>query len=372
MEPDPLQEVAGRYTKIQTLGKGSFGFVQLARNFNQEMVAIKFLKRGDVNKYVEAEIVNHSLLRHPHVIQFKEVFLTSEYICISMEYATGGSLFHYVQKQGRLKEAVARWFFQQLIIGADYCHKRGVANRDIKLENTLLQVVKGLPLPLLKICDFGYSKADFKSAAKSKVGTLTYMAPEVLVNRDGKYDGKVADIWSCGVMLYVMLYGRYPFDTPPGQNVPKAAEILQMLDKMVNMKYSLPDNIEISAEGRDLLQRMLLPDPNQRIQLEQIMVHPWFVTNLPPEAATMNDSYLRAAFPPGHQRPEEIKRLLEEAKGHRGLGHLPGLPGAPGGAGASMDECDSGMIEEAIQEDLAQHPNSVSNTTRQFLQQHNH
>lgn len=85
------------------------------------------------------------------------------------EYATGGSLFHYVQKQTRLKEAVARWFFQQLIIGVDYCHKRGVANRDIKLENTLLQKVNGLPLPLLKICDFGYSKADFRSAAKSKV-----------------------------------------------------------------------------------------------------------------------------------------------------------------------------------------------------------
>lgn len=74
-----------------------------------------------------------------------------------------------MQKQTRLKEAVARWFFQQLTIGVDYCHKRGVANRDIKLENTLLQKVNGLPLPLLKICDFGYSKADFRSAAKSKV-----------------------------------------------------------------------------------------------------------------------------------------------------------------------------------------------------------
>ncbi len=177
MEPDPLQEIQPRYQKIQTLGKGSFGFVQLARNASGEMVAVKLLKRGDVNKYVEAEIVNHSLLRHPHVIQFKEVFLTSEYICIAMEYATGGSLFHYVQKQGRLKEAVARWFFQQLIIGADYCHKRGVANRDIKLENTLLQVVKGLPLPLLKICDFGYSKADFKSAAKSKVSASAVRLP---------------------------------------------------------------------------------------------------------------------------------------------------------------------------------------------------
>lgn len=139
-EPNPLLENS-RYKKVQTLGKGCFGFVELARDTHtDELVAIKMLKRSDVNKYVEGEIVNHSLLRHPHVIQFKEVFLTSQYICIVMEYAAGGSLFHYVQKQGKLREAVARWFFQQLMIGVEYCHKRGVANRDIKLENTLLQV----------------------------------------------------------------------------------------------------------------------------------------------------------------------------------------------------------------------------------------
>lgn len=373
MEPDPLAETNGRYTKIQSLGKGSFGFVQLASSNNgktQEMVAVKLLKRGDVNKYVEGEIVNHSLLRHPHVIQFKEVFLTSEYICIAMEYATGGSLFHYVQKQGRLKEAVARWFFQQLIIGTDYCHKRGVANRDIKLENTLLQVVKGLPLPLLKICDFGYSKADFKSAAKSKVGTLTYMAPEVLVNRDGKYDGKVADIWSCGVMLFVMLYGRYPFDTPAGQNVPKAAEILQMLDKMLNQRYSIPEAADTSAKGRDLLQRMLLPDPVHRIQLDQIRSHPWFLTNLPPEATTMNDSYLKAPFPAGYQRPEDIKQLLEEAKGVRHHHHAGFGPNSPGPmAGLGPHPSDSALIEDAIQEDLARHPHNVPPALPDCLQQ---
>lgn len=139
-EPDPLRE-SQKYERLQSLGKGSFGYVLLAKNrVTGELAAIKFLKRSEINKYVEGEIVNHSLLRHPHVIQFKEVFLTPECICIAMEYATGGSLFHYVQKQGKLKEAVARWFFQQLIIGVEYCHKRGVANRDIKLENTLLQV----------------------------------------------------------------------------------------------------------------------------------------------------------------------------------------------------------------------------------------
>jgi serine/threonine-protein kinase SRK2 len=169
--PDPLAETS-RYTKIADLSSGSFGFVQLARNTETgELVAIKFIERGDrVNRYVEAEILNHRMLRHPHVIEYKEVFITSEYICIAMEFASGGSLFTYVQRAVRLKEAAARWFFQQLIIGLDYCHRRGVVNRDIKLENTLLQMVQGLPLPLLKICDFGYSKAHFMSAPKSKVG----------------------------------------------------------------------------------------------------------------------------------------------------------------------------------------------------------
>ncbi|KAG2499808.1 hypothetical protein HYH03_002104 [Edaphochlamys debaryana] len=352
-EPDPLKET-GKYERVQSLGKGAFGFVQLGRNVQSgELAAIKFLKRGDVNKYVESEIVNHSVLRHPHVIQFKEVFLTSEYICIAMEYATGGSLFHYVQKQTRLKEAVARWFFQQLIIGVDYCHKRGVANRDIKLENTLLQKVNGLPLPLLKICDFGYSKADFKSAAKSKVGTLTYMAPEVLVNRDGKYDGKVADIWSCGVMLYVMFYGRYPFETPAGSAMPKATEILAMLDNMVRQRYELSPHVEISEPGKDLLRRMLLPDPKARITLEDVMTHTWFTTNLPPEAASMNESYLKAGFPAGHQSPDDIKRIIEEAKGRaapRPAGAVPGA--APGAAG---EESYDSLMDSAINEDLREH-----------------
>jgi serine/threonine-protein kinase SRK2 len=220
-EPNPILENP-RYQKLHTLGKGSFGSVLLARDGKtSEVAAVKSIRRTEVNKYVEGEIMNHSLLRHPHVIQFKEVFLTRDYVCIAMEYATGGSLFHYVQRHGRLKEPVARWFFQQLVLGVDYCHKKvrrlrgvddglgdpslpgcragdlarrsapcraagsrqataptaraprtppqGVANRDIKLENTLLQEVSTLPLPLVKICDFGYSKADFRSAAKSKV-----------------------------------------------------------------------------------------------------------------------------------------------------------------------------------------------------------
>jgi serine/threonine-protein kinase SRK2 len=84
----------------------------------------------------------------------------------------------------------------------------GVANRDIKLENCLLHNEEGLPHPLLKLCDFGYSKADFRSAAKTQVGTLSYMAPEVVRSHGMLYDAKAADLWSSGVVLYIMLFGE--------------------------------------------------------------------------------------------------------------------------------------------------------------------
>lgn len=106
---DPLKEVP-KYQKIKELGNGAFGVVQLALNTEtNEQVAIKFIERGDrVTKYTEAEILNHRLLRHPHVVEFKEVFVTSEYICIAMEYAAGGSLFSYVQNARRLREPAGK------------------------------------------------------------------------------------------------------------------------------------------------------------------------------------------------------------------------------------------------------------------------
>lgn len=146
-----------------------------------KVVAVKFLPRGKtIRQYVIREILNHRSLRHPHVVQFYEVFLTNDYLAIVMEYADQGDLFAFVQvfrsqkmnemkgfvrfqARTRLNEETARWFFQQLIFGLDYCHRKGVANRDIKLENVLL--AKGNKMPLVKLCDFGYSKhEDWDSA----------------------------------------------------------------------------------------------------------------------------------------------------------------------------------------------------------------
>lgn len=240
-----------------------------------EMVAIKFIERGDaIDDNVEREIINHRCLRHPNIVMFKGVFLTPSHLAIVMEYASGGELFHRICKKGRFLEDEARYFFQQLVSGVSFCHRSGVCHRDLKLENTLLD---GSTAPRLKICDFGYSKSMFlHSEPKSTVGTPAYIAPEVLNKRI--YNGHAADVWSCGVTLYVMLVGYYPFDDPDDpRNFRKAIE------RTMQVTYSYPENLSISDSCKDLLSRIFVASPEERITMTAIQHHPWYQHNLPIE-----------------------------------------------------------------------------------------
>lgn len=308
--PEPLLGHP-RYEKIRDLNSGTFGFVQLARDKSTgELIAIKFIERGDkVTKYVEREILNHRDLVHPHIVQFKEVFLTPHYLAIAMEFASGGDMFEYVVRKNGLKEDEARWFFQQLIVGLDYCHKMGVVNRDIKLENTLLD---SSPRPLVKICDFGYSKHEkFQSAPGSRVGTPAYLAPEVILTTRGKtYDGKIADIWSCGVMLYVMLVGAYPFERPEDKH--DNQKLQKMIQRILHVDYHIPSHVRLSDDCKDLLKKVLVADPAKRLTIDGIYSHPWYTRNLPPGVREMND---RPQPPPeGLQSKEEIARIVTESR----------------------------------------------------------
>ncbi|KAJ7299424.1 hypothetical protein O6H91_Y234700 [Diphasiastrum complanatum] len=254
-----------RYELMRDLGSGNFGSAKLMRDKNtRELLAVKYIERGvKIDENVQREIINHRLLRHPNIVRFKEVLLTPTHLAIAMEYAAGGELFERISTAGRFTEDEARYFFQQLVSGVSYCHSMQICHRDLKLENTLLD---GSPAPRLKICDFGYSKsALLHSQPKSTVGTPAYIAPEVLSKKE--YDGKISDVWSCGVTLYVMLVGAYPFEDPDDPR-----NVRKIIDRVRNVCYSIPDYVRISSECRDLLSHIFVADP-KKVELPPCFSH---------------------------------------------------------------------------------------------------
>ncbi|WOL17854.1 serine/threonine-protein kinase SAPK7-like [Canna indica] len=300
-----------KYEVVRDIGAGNFGVAKLMRHKEtRELVAMKHIERGRrIDENVAREIMNHRSLRHPNIIRFKEVVLTTTHLAIVMEYAAGGELFERICDAGRFSEDEARYFFQQLISGVYYCHFRQICHRDLKLENTLLD---GSPAPRLKICDFGYSKSSLlHSRPKSTVGTPAYIAPEVLSRRE--YDGKQADVWSCGVTLYVMLVGAYPFED---QRDPK--NFRKTIARIMSVQYKIPDYVHISQDCKQLISRIFVANPMRRITLKEIKSHPWFLKNLPRELTEAAQAvyYRRDNNAPTYstQSVDDIMKILTEAR----------------------------------------------------------
>ena len=257
--------------------------------------------------------MNHMQLLHPHVVQLKDVFAAGVYLAIVMEYVPNGDMFaHVVSKRG-LPESEARWFFQQLVLGMDYCHRKGVCNRDIKLENTLLVIQKDKK-PLLKMCDFGYAKHDqLDSYTTSKVGTPGYTAPEVIESKMGVgYDGKLADVWSAGVMLYTMLFARYPFERPEDKTLKPHERTNKVLLRIINVDYYFPEKPTISDEAKDLIEKILVKDPAKRLDIAKIQHHPWFQKDLPAGSLEYNTWALQVPNP-GMQPADVIDAHINSA-----------------------------------------------------------
>lgn len=260
--------VLEKYEMGRLLGKGTFAKVYLGRNLaTEELVAIKVLKKDEVIKsekmmeQFEREIAVMGLVRHPNIVDLREVMATRSKIFVVMEYVRGGELFARVER-GRLSEAAARRYFQQLVGAVDYCHSRGVSHRDIKPENLLLDESGDL-----KISDFGLSALHQGGGGggllHTQCGTPAYVAPEVL--RVKGYDGAAADLWSCGVVLYVLLAGFLPFQE----------ESLQAtFGKIFRADYEFPP--WFSAESKRLISKLLVPDPLKRISIPGIMRVAWF------------------------------------------------------------------------------------------------
>ncbi|KAF5731828.1 hypothetical protein HS088_TW18G00513 [Tripterygium wilfordii] len=329
-----------KYELVKDIGSGNFGVARLMRNKEtKELVAMKYIERGPkIDENVAREIINHRSLLHPNIIRFKEVVLTPTHLAIVMEYAAGGELFERICNAGRFSEDEARYFFQQLISGVSYCHSMQICHRDLKLENTLLD---GSPAPRLKICDFGYSKSSLlHSRPKSTVGTPAYIAPEVLSRRE--YDGKLADVWSCGVTLYVMLVGAYPFEDPGD---PK--NFRKTINRIMAVQYKIPDYVHISQECRHLISRIFVASPARRITIKEIKSHPWFLKNLPRELTEVAQAiYYKKEDPTfSLQRIEDIMKIVEEAK------IAPAASRSIAGFGWAGEEDGDEKEEEAVPEE---------------------
>ncbi|XP_022140408.1 CBL-interacting serine/threonine-protein kinase 5-like [Momordica charantia] len=257
----------GKYEIGRLLGKGTFAKVYYGKELESgESVAIKVINKDQVKKegmmeQIKREISVMHLVRHPNIVELKEVMATKTKIFFVMDYVRGGELFSKVAR-GKLKEDVARKYFQQLISAVDYCHSRGVSHRDLKPENLLLDENGDL-----KISDFGLSALPEQlrndGLLHTQCGTPAYVSPEVL-KRKG-YDGAKADIWSCGVILYVLLAGFLPFQDE---------NIITMYKKVFKAEFECPP--WFSAEAKRLISKILVVDPGRRITIGAITRVPWF------------------------------------------------------------------------------------------------
>lgn len=280
----------GKYEIGRTIGEGTFAKVKFAQNTETgESVAMKILDRSTIIKHkmadqIKREISIMKLVRHPYVVRLHEVLASRTKIYIILEFITGGELFDKIVHHGRLSEAEARRYFQQLIDGVDYCHSKGVYHRDLKPENLLLD-----SLGNMKISDFGLSALPEQgvSMLRTTCGTPNYVAPEVLSHKG--YNGAPADVWSCGVILYVLMAGYLPFDE---------LDLTTLYSKIDRADFSCPAWFPVGAKS--LIQRILDPNPEHRITIEQIRNDEWFQKSYVPvhllEYEDVNLDEINAAF----------------------------------------------------------------------------
>ncbi|CAI9097173.1 OLC1v1033537C1 [Oldenlandia corymbosa var. corymbosa] len=288
----------GKYEVGKLLGCGAFAKVYHGRDIRTgKSVAIKAVSKhkvvhGNLTAHVKREISIMRRLRHPNIVRLLEVLATKSKIYFVMEFAKGGELFNKVAK-GRFSEDLSRRYFQQLISAVQCCHSRGVYHRDLKPENLLLDDNWDL-----KVTDFGLSAVTEDQVRDDGLlytlcGTPAYVAPEILAKKG--YDGAKVDIWSCGVVLYVLNAGYLPFND---------TNLMVMYRKIYKGDFRCPK--WTSPELKSLLSRLLDPNPDTRITLDETIAHPWFQLGGSGYFKNGDTHFFGAS--PEHQDPEWFKK----------------------------------------------------------------
>ncbi|KAJ2960894.1 hypothetical protein NQ176_g11029 [Zarea fungicola] len=296
----------GDFILGNTIGEGEFGKVKLGwKQDSSVQVAIKLIKRDTVGgnpsrlAKIRREVTILRGLHHPNIVRLFDMVETDRYIGIILEYASGGELFDYILNHRYLKDGSARRLFAQLVSGVGYLHKKGIVHRDLKLENLLLDSNRNII-----ITDFGFANTfdphdelteeeelnlqdrdQVKRMGLDRVGTNgmrkgdlmqtscgspCYAAPELVVS-DSLYTGRKVDVWSCGVILYAMLAGYLPFDDDPAN--PDGDNINLLYKYIVTTPLTFPEYV--TPHARDLLRRILVPNPRKRADLFEVARHSW-------------------------------------------------------------------------------------------------
>ena len=261
------------YIKKKLLGSGAFGEVWLAHHKDLDRdFAMKIIKKRKSKSNEEREILNEieilKKLDHPKILKIIDFYSKLKKYYIITEYCPEGELFNEIIKVGRFDEGQTAFIINQILKAISYCHRNQIIHRDIKPENIMITKREKNGCLQVKLIDFGTAKIFEKGQSENRyVGSSYYMAPEVLKR---KYDEK-CDLWSIGVILYILLTGRPPFDGNDDEEILKNVEI-GVYDKT---SYPFPS---LSSYAKDLINKLLQYDAKKRISAEEALEHQWFKT----------------------------------------------------------------------------------------------
>jgi MAP kinase interacting serine/threonine kinase len=282
----------------EVLGEGSFGQVKTYRNISSgKEFAVKVVEkkiRHDRQKVLKEIEIFHYCKGHENILQLIEFYEEENWFYVVFEKMEGGTLLDTILKRGHLTEREASLVIRDIARALSFLHKMGIAHRDMKPENILC--VKPDQLTPVKICDFDLGSGihlDYENSSRfittpellSPVGSADFMAPEVVdvwLDRGWSYD-KRCDLWSLGIILYILLCGYRPFYATCGkrcgfQEGQPCDDCQELLFRCIqDGEYSFPETEwgEISAEAQDLVRRLLVRDPQKRYTADQVLAHPW-------------------------------------------------------------------------------------------------
>ncbi|KPI96325.1 Serine/threonine-protein kinase SIK3 [Papilio xuthus] len=309
--------------------------LRVSQLYQQTMdVAIKIIDKARLDednlKKTFREIAIMKRMRHPHIVKLYQVMESAHTIYLVTEYASNGEIFDHLVSKGRMPESEAARIFAQMVAAVGYCHSRGVVHRDLKAENLLLDRDMNI-----KLADFGFSNEYSAGATLATwCGSPPYAAPELFEGRH--YNGPKVDIWSLGVVLYVMVCGALPFD---------GSTLSDLRNVVLSGKFRIP--YFMSQECEHLIRHMLVVDPEKRLSLRGVARHRWLAAHQPGPGPGMPDASEGACT--CHSGVEE-EPAAEGAHHHKVLAHMQALPGLT-----------ADLVLQSVQEERFDHISAIYN-----------